>query len=124
MCCRCCQILYILLMRFVFSLSLSPVSFFFLTSCIFSRQQRQQRQHGVMTPSERQHLRQQNLRRWQQKSCIRYAKWRYNAICSVLPVKEQAATLQRQHFIKKNARVFSHAFFSSIFFVSCFMVQL
>ena len=42
--------------RFFFSLSPPPpVSFFFLTSCIFSRQQRQQRQHGVMTPSERQH---------------------------------------------------------------------
>lgn len=79
-----------------FSLSLL-YHFFFLTSCIFSRQQRQQRQHGVMPPSGRQHLRQQNLRCWQQKSCIRYAKWRYNAICSVLPVKEQAATLQRQH---------------------------
>ena len=41
---------------------------FFSTSCIFSRQQRQQRQHGVITPSEWQHLRQQNLMSWQQKS--------------------------------------------------------
>ena len=39
-----------------FSLSPSSSSVsFFLTSCIFSRQHRQQRQQGVITPSKRQH---------------------------------------------------------------------
>ena len=79
---------------FFFSLSLSfPVSFFFLTSCIFLRQQRQQRQHGVRTPSKRQHLRQQNLMSWQQKFWIGHDKSRHKAICKVLPVGKPAATL-------------------------------
>ncbi|MBR6439042.1 MAG: hypothetical protein IKS65_07670, partial [Bacteroidales bacterium] len=41
---------------FFFSLSPPPVSFFSLTSFIFLREQREQREHGVMTPSEREHF--------------------------------------------------------------------